>query len=249
MKFDKPALTLDQQLEKWQSRGLTIPDPAKALHYLEHIGYYRFSAYALPFQDPGHPDKHFRPGTTFEMVLSLYVFDRELRLLVMDVMERIEVAVRAHIVNEMSIRYGPHWFMETTYFKSLPPRPLTKHHFDHDEFLDKIDEELGIPKMAKTPSAPHNEVFINHYYRKYGDPYLPPAWMVFEVLSMNRMSHVFANLADPADRNRIACHFGVDEQVLQKWLHCLSHVRQCLRPPSPLVEFETGHQGHDRQEA
>ena len=42
---------------------------------------------------------------------------------------------------------------------------------------------------------------------------------------MNRLSHVFANLREPDDRNRIANHFGVDEQVLQKWLHCLSYVR------------------------
>ena len=78
---------------------------------------------------------------------------------------------------------------------------------------------------ADAPARPHNEVFINHYYAKYGDPYLPPGWMVFEVLAMGRMSQVFANLRDVKDRNAIASPFGIDEQVLQSWLHCLSYVR------------------------
>jgi abortive infection bacteriophage resistance protein len=225
MKFDKPALTLEKQLEKWIGRGLIISNPDKALHYLKHVGYYRFSAYTLPFQDPGHADKHFRAGTTFDLVLSLYVFDRELRLLVMDTIERIEVAIRTYIVNEMSIPYGPHWFMDEQYFIPKPTDPTKQPFFTHEEFLNKLDEELGIPPRGYAPLKPHNEVFINHYYQKYGDPYLPPAWMVFEVISMNRMSHIFANLKNPDDRNRIASHFGVDEQVLQKWLHCLSYVR------------------------
>ena len=225
MKFNKPPLTLGQQLAKWQSRGLVVNDTAKALHYLKFIGYYRFSGYALPFQDLNHPDKHFRAGTTFELVLGLYVFDRELRLLVLDAIERVEVAMRACLVNEMCVKYGAHWFMDAKYFRPPPTHAASRTYFDHNDFLNKIDEELGIPPMAHAPSALHNEVFINHYYAKYGDPDLPPAWMTFEVLSMNRLSQVFANLKEPGDRNGIAGYFGVDEQVLQKWLHCLSYVR------------------------
>lgn len=225
MKFTKPPLTLAQQLAKWQSRGLVVGNEAKALHYLRFIGYYRFSAYTLPFQDLAHPDKHFRADSTFDLVLGLYVFDRELRLLVLDALERVEVAVRACLVNEMCVKHGAHWFMEAKHFRPLPTAPGTRPYFDHNGFLNNIDEELGIPTRAYAPSAPHNEVFINHYYAKYGDPYLPPAWMVFEVLSMNRLSQAYANLKEPDDRIRIASHFGVDEQVLQKWLHCLSYVR------------------------
>ena len=112
MKFAKPPLPLPQQLAKWQSRGLVVNDAAKALHYLRFIGYYRFSAYTLPFQNPAHHDKHFKPATTFERVLSLYVFDRELRLVVMDAIERVEVAVRSCVVNELCLRHGAHWFMD-----------------------------------------------------------------------------------------------------------------------------------------
>jgi abortive infection bacteriophage resistance protein len=219
IKFNKPALPLGQQLQKWTGRGLKIDNSTLATHYLKVIGYYRFSSYALPFQDGSHPDKNFKPETDFKQLLALYIFDRELRLLVLDAIERIEVAVRANIVNEMCVKHGPHWFVEASNFAT------GRAHFNHDKFLDKIDEELGIPSSAKVPCRPHNEVFINHYYSKYNEPYLPPAWMVFEVLSLSRMSQVFANLKDASVRNAIASHFGIDEQVLQNWLHSLSHVR------------------------
>lgn len=227
MKFTKPALTLAQQLQKWESRGLLVGKHAGALHYLQFIGYYRFSAYTLPFQTLAHPDKPFAAGTTFEQVLSLYAFDRELRLLVMDAIERVEVAVRSSMVNHMCLKHGAHWFMNARHFKALPfpSGARMARGFDHSKFLDKIDEELGIRPGAKTPARPHNEVFINHYFSKYTDPYLPPAWMVFEVVSLGTLSLVFANLKDNNDRAAIAKPFGVDEQVLGSWLHALSHVR------------------------
>ncbi len=227
VKFNKPALDLAQQLQKWQIRGLGVGDSASAIHYLEFIGYYRFSGYALSFQDAGHADKHFKPGTRFEDLLSLYVFDRELRLLVMDAIERTESAIKARIVNEMSVKHGPHWFMDSKHFVLPPPPQLrpVKPYFSHNDLLDQIDGDLGIPKSAKLPCRPHNEVFINHYYKCYSDPYLPPAWMVFEILSMGTVSRLFAGLKEPNDRSAIASRFGVDEQVLQNWLHVISHIR------------------------
>lgn len=227
MKFAKPALTLSQQLQKWQARGLVVGKTADALHYLQFIGYYRFSAYTLPFQTLAHPEKPFEWGTTFEQVLSLYTFDRELRLLVMDAVERVEVAFRSSMVNHMCLKHGAHWFLNAEHFKMPPPAFGSRkmRGFDHSKFLDKIDEELGIRTGAKTPVRPHNEVFINHYFSKYNDPNLPPAWMVFEVVSLGTLSHVFANLKNNNDRMAIAKPFGVDEQVLGSWLHALSHVR------------------------
>lgn len=82
-----------------------IPDPAAAIHGLQYIGYYRLSAYALSYQDCTLPGKPFRPGATFDQIVDLYRFDRELRLLVLDAIERIEVALRSTLNNEMAVRH------------------------------------------------------------------------------------------------------------------------------------------------
>jgi len=75
--FRKPPLSIQQHIDQWISRGLAVPDPARAARYLSVISYYRLSAYTLPFQI-GNLDHHFKTGTTFEDILDLYIFDRRI---------------------------------------------------------------------------------------------------------------------------------------------------------------------------
>jgi abortive infection bacteriophage resistance protein len=233
MNFAKPALTVAQQVTKLCDRGLGVEDSAEAEHYLRHIGYYRLSAYALPLQQGGIPDKPFKPGASFRNILNLYRFDRELRLLVMDAVERIEVAVRSVIVNEMSVRHGPHWFMDAAHFNPASRR------FRHHELLNRIDREFSIPAGGSNPARPHHEVFINHYFNKYTSPYLPPAWMVAETLTLGTWSQIFENLRVTAERKAIASHFGVDEQILRNWLHALTYLRNLCAYHSRLWNRQT----------
>jgi abortive infection bacteriophage resistance protein len=216
MKFAKPPLTVPGQLAKLEARGLQIVDRAAAEHSLRYIGYYRLSAYALAFQDCAQPGKPFRPGTTFDDLISLYRFDRELRLLVLDAIERIEVALRGVLNNEMALRHGPHWFMNPRHFSSR---------FDHPRFIADIEAEMRIKATGQMPAQKHQEVFINHYYVKYGDPYLPPSWMVMETLSLSSLSRLYAGLDLGTERIAVAAAFGTDEFVLRGWFHVLSHVR------------------------
>jgi abortive infection bacteriophage resistance protein len=92
MKFNKPVYTTEQHIELLESRGLTFLDRDRAKRYLLTIGYYRLSAYFLPFQVAPN---QFKERTTFTDVLNLYIFDRKVRLHVMDALERIEVAIRS----------------------------------------------------------------------------------------------------------------------------------------------------------
>jgi abortive infection bacteriophage resistance protein len=216
MRFAKPPLSIPDQLVKLEARGLQIVDRAAAEHSLRYTGYYRLSAYALTFQDCAQPEKPFRPGTTFDDLISVYCFDRELRLLVLDAIERVEVALRSVLNNEMAVRHGPHWFMNVRHFALR---------FDHARFIADIEAELRIDVAGQLPAQPHQEVFINHYYTKYGDPYLPPSWMVIETLSLGALSRIITNLNLGVERIAIAQSFGTDEFVLRGWFHVLSYVR------------------------
>ena len=76
-----------------QLRGLYIPDALKAEHYLEHIGYYRLSAYMHPLLEIPKEHHLYKRGATFSKVMMLYRFDKKLRLLLFNELEKIEVAV------------------------------------------------------------------------------------------------------------------------------------------------------------
>jgi len=210
-RYDKPALTVAAQAERLAQRGLQFDDDARVRHYLTHIGYYRLSAYWLPFELPstdGQSRNHrFRPGTTFDQVLSLYTFDRQLRLLVMEAMERIETAVRSHWSNALATRYGPHAHMNANLFKSP---------WQHAVDIARISSEL----------QSSNETFVAHYRRQYNEPFLPPIWAVAETLSFGALSRWFAATKDTSAKREVARGLGMPTiEVLEGVLQALTIVR------------------------
>ena len=96
---------------------MEITDEEKAQHYLSHIGYYRLSAYMYPLLSIPKEQHLFKQGVTFGKVMMLYRFDKKLRLLLFNEIEKIEVAVRCAIVNFGTEMTGnPFWLTESSYF-------------------------------------------------------------------------------------------------------------------------------------
>ena len=106
MIYSKPPLSINDQIKKLRDRGLIINDIRLAENYLLNVGYYRLSGYWVAMQ----ADKvtHvFKPGSTFENVAAIYQFDRELRLLLFEIIERIEIALRTKMVYYISHEINP----------------------------------------------------------------------------------------------------------------------------------------------
>jgi abortive infection bacteriophage resistance protein len=213
MKYQKPSTTVEEQIAIMRNRGLVIDDEIDAKQHLMFIGYFRLAGYALPFQlNYNESGTHtFLPNVRFEDIVDLYTFDRELRLLVIDALERLEVAVRATISQVMSERLGPHWYLLR---ESFVPS------FDHDEFLKHLKNEIGHDHARKSV----RQTFIQHYYDKYTDPQSPPSWMIFEVLSLGSVSKVFKNITRE-NQKPIANVYGLDSSIFSSWLHALSYLR------------------------
>ena len=96
----KEYKTYDEQIGILRTRGMIIDDQGFATKWLQEVGYYRLSLYTHHFRNTngdGGKDNRFPDGATFEEVVSLYVFDRELRYRVFSGIEKIEVALRARM--------------------------------------------------------------------------------------------------------------------------------------------------------
>jgi len=180
--YNKPPYTNDELIAQLENRGLTVENPERAKRYLEFIGYYRLSAYFLPYQSG--KDK-FKEGIKFNDILSLYVFDRKLKLILMDAIERIEVAIRSAITNYMSLfTNDPHWFLTDTHFDNYSPQK-GKSFQNYQGFLSSIDNSLGKQRNA-TPIA--------HYRSKYSSPGYPPGWVIMEFLTLGQVSKIYSIL-------------------------------------------------------
>lgn len=206
-RFAKPSLTLAQKIAHLRARGMAVPDIAKAEHWLRHVSYYRLSAYWLPFENPkGQPGTRFRAGTHFDTVIALYEFDRKLRLLVMDAIERVEVAIRGSWAYCLAHQGGPHGYLNASLY------------YDRKQFhdnLSRLTREVGYSP----------ETYIEDYRNSYDDPPMPPVWMVAEMMAFGQLSRWYSSLRDRALRNQIAAALSLPEKVLVPLVKHLSTVR------------------------
>ena len=215
--FAKPATTYAEQVALLRSRGLIIGDPAEAEFYLQHLNYYRLGAYWLPFE-ADHQSHRFHPGTRFADVLNLYIFDRELRLLVLDAIERVEVSVRAQWAYQLAHRHGPHAHLDPAFA------------YRSDRWRDNL---ARLTEEARRS----DETFIRHLLDSYAEA-LPPVWAVCEVMSLGLLSRWYNNLKPMPTRRAIADVYHVDQKVLESWLHHLSLVRNTCAHHSRLWNRE-----------
>ena len=144
--YSKPAKNPHALLRHLRTKGLnTRGQRDKAIKALEFIGYFRLLIYMRPLQDAA---KQFHPGVRVDDILALYDFDRRLRLVCLDAIDRIEVAFRAAIANTLANdrSCGPHFYLDAIHFQGLD---------EHRDFLKNV---LGL----RIKNAP-----IKHYYDTY----------------------------------------------------------------------------------
>ena len=97
--FPKPYSTPKKIVQILRSRGMHFSDEGKAESYLMNIGYHRLSAYIFPFYKSPKNDLILKDGTTFEQVMTLYRFDKKLRIVLFNEIEKTEVVIRSVLSN------------------------------------------------------------------------------------------------------------------------------------------------------
>ncbi len=229
MKYAKPPLSYAEQADQLLRRGM-VGDRNLIISRLRSVSYYRLSGYWYPFrqEDPADPTRRldaFRQGTTFEAVWNRYAFDRRLRLLVMDPIERIEIAVRSLLAYHHSHRHGAFAYVtDPGSLASLKRADMRA------RFLDDLSKQY----------EHSHEAFVKHFRSKYGDKHsCLPVWMGCEVMSFGGMLTFFRG-CQPDIRLEIAKPFDVHDTVFDSWLLALNTVRNICAHHGRLWNREIG---------
>lgn len=272
--YDKPWKDYKAQLDLLICRGMSVTDQGRALDYLERIGYYRLSGYWFAFRErsglcsrwhhsnrlptKGKPERMaldvFRPGTTFQNAVDLYVFDKQLRLLVMDALERIEVALRVDV---------SHTLGKTDPFAYLKPQLF------HDDFSSGLEARTGLTRhhqwLAKHAQLINRsqEDFIRHHKGRYGLPL--PIWIACEIWDFGTLSALYGGMRSE-DQDAISASYGVrNGRVFASWLRSLNYLRnvcahhsrlwnrniidQPKLPPAAELPWVAAFEAHERSRA
>lgn len=200
--FSKPWIPISDQLTVLEARGLTIPDRQEAEAFLRHLNYYRFGGYALAFEAQRHS---FRPGTTFNSIRAAYEFDRDLRDLITESLEVIELDLRSAVASCFGGKYGPFGHADAgNYFQ----------YFNHGDWLQRLHAETQRSK----------EEFVKHFRSTYSEYPNLPIWVATEVMSFGALSRMYSGMLK-SDQKAVATRYGVQPQTLKSWMHHLVYTR------------------------
>lgn len=221
--FNKPALSVSQQISKLEGRGLIVNDKPLAENALRNLNYYRLSGYWMYFEDNRNPH-HFKKGTKFEDILDLYNFEKELRSYIFEGISRFEVSLRTQYSHQLGMKYGSHSYLQPEYAKNFS---------DWLDNMKKVQSETGRSK----------EIFIKHYKDKYEESF-PPIWVSCEVFSFGTLSCWYKNLKEIPSKNSncpgnakddIAAFYNVPSLVLESWIHSLTVLRNHCAHQSRII--------------
>ena len=184
-----------------------VADRATLIKRLSMVNYYRLSAYWHPFRISNDPNDRLIAGTTLDVVWEHYVFDRQLRLIIIDAIERAEVAVRAQLVNLHALEYGPFGYL----LKSTLPGITID---NHQRLLDRLHTE---EKNSR-------ETYVAHYRSKYDNEIALPLWIACELMTFGNLFTLFTGLKTK-HKKTLAKRYGLNVPVFGSWLKTLNQVR------------------------
>lgn len=211
----KPAISISDQISLLKSRGMIFNNESLAQHYLKNISYYRLKGYWWDMQIQGG-SHNFTSASNFDDVIRRYNFDRHLRLILFDGIERVEIALRTKLIYHMSLSYGPYWYQESQFFSDIDI-------FNYN--LASINREL---KRSK-------EIFIVDHKNRFPNQSIE-AFKLLEIISFGTLSKMYKNLSHQLpEKAQIAKEMGLHLHAeLSSWLEAIVYLRNIIAHHSRL---------------
>lgn len=193
--MDRPFLTIDEQVKKLESRGMSTS--AETPGILMREGYYSIvNGYKAPFIDEAATlaagDDRYAPGTTFDQLYALFAFDRELHELTFHYLIRAEATTRTAI---------SYCFSEA--HRATDAYMLQANYCSYDEYAareedpsDYADELTGLTGILRSRANSSRTEFVTHYREEHGGV---PLWVLANDLTFGNLEHFF-NLMKPGEQ-------------------------------------------------
>ena len=198
----KKPTTFEQQIDILRNKGCVISDEDLCKDVLAEVGYYRLSAYFLPFRKA---TGDYKPGTNFINVYSIYEFDRKLRRILFSMLEELEVYLRAQISYYHAHKYGSDGYLNSANFNS-------KHNNKH--FTNRINDILRSNSKA---------AFVKHHMTAYGGKF--PLWAISELFTFGMLSYFFADMITADQKNIAFNSFNTTVVKMKSWSRCCTDLR------------------------
>jgi abortive infection bacteriophage resistance protein len=227
--YTKPWLSIGDQLDKLESRGVYVSDRQAGARLLSAVGYYRVTGYLYPLRESepyvdangrkrARIHNNYRAGTTLEYAEALISFDRQLRMLILDGIERIEISLRTqlgHVLGRQSAfaHLDPTNFVNAFTDPVIDPENGEASPSKHEQWIERVEERR----------ADSDETFVAHFREKYDNAM--PIWALTEILEMGQLGRLYGGL-NSSIATEIATTYDVPtKKMMSSWISSLNYVR------------------------
>ncbi|NLN48800.1 MAG: Abi family protein [Clostridiales bacterium] len=197
----KLPATYQEQIDILKQRGCIIENEKECERILANIGYYRLSAYFLPYKQN---NERYITGTKFKSIYQIYEFDRKLRSVVFGAIEIIEINLRSIFSYYHSMKYGSLGYLEPGSFNN-------KHNVGR--FKTNLEREINNNKKV---------LFVKHHINKYNGNF--PLWVIIELFTFGMLSYFYNDLKT-ADKKSVAALLDANYHNLVSWMRCCTDLR------------------------
>jgi len=203
----KPS-NIDEQIVKLKRHGMVINDENAVRNFLDNVGYYRFIGYMLQFRS-NQEHGELQSGITFEQCRKIYEFDYELRNILRQYVEIVEVFYRNRIAHCFALR-------------KCTSSPYMQH-YDEKNFYNKNGYREVMQTFDKQAGYYKDSLIVKHHKNKYGGKY--PLWVMTELMSLSNLSKLYSAMYLSEKQEIANVVRGKSVTTLENRLHCLSVIR------------------------
>ena len=216
-----------------QGRGLQIVNNAATQRIIEAENYYKlFNGYKEPFLDSTKSYETYLPGTKFEEIYALYLFDRELRNIFIRYILEIENNVKSVLAHEFSRKYGYDNYLKVANFDTSikPGERKTK-----AQKVGEISDLISNLQHEVARQLSKNNSMVSHYMLNYG--YIP-LWVLVNTLTIGTISVFYSHL-EQQDQNNIGRFFSLKPDELKTILQVLTLYRNACAHDERLYNLKS----------
>ena len=216
--YDKPFLSIADQVALLEKRGMYIEDYAEAEYYLRNEGYYRLSSYWYPFralEKDGQRGDPFVADASFSNVIQLYEFDKWLRSIALFGLRGVEISIRVAIAHELGTK---------DIFAHENPALLNgRFSQSSNNRRQKSKYQIWIEKYRHLLLRKGQEDFIQTFIDKYGTRI--PIWLAIEIWDFGMLVRFYEGMKYN-DQQAVSRQYGVnDPKIFASWLNAFNYVR------------------------
>ena len=201
---DKDFKTIDEQIAILKGRGLTISDEERAREFLIRNNYYRISGYSLTLRN----HDRFSKKAVFENIIEIYEFDHELRHILLNYIEEIEVTVKSIYAHEFTRKHGPTGYLDPNKFTDAAV---------YKKIIDKANDQMN--------ARLKHEAYLKHFILELKQDI--PLWAYVDLLTISDISILYS-ISTEDIKSAVSSAIGIHNKktnLLGQFMHSMTIIR------------------------